>query len=75
MNSSKYAFLHLIKAEIEEFYNIKLPEGKEIKKSVHILSRYFFGVFEKKLYVDLIQGEVVNYKVSYCIFNRELCNE
>lgn len=75
MNSSKYGFLHLIKGEIEEFYKIKLPECKETEKSVFILSRYFFGIYKKKLYVDLIQGEVVNYKISHYIFNRELCNE
>lgn len=75
MNSSKHGFLHLIKSEIEEFYKIKLPESTEIKKAVYILSSYFFGVYKKKLYVDLIQGEVVNYKVSYYIFNRELFNE
>lgn len=75
MNSSKHGFLHLLKGEIEEFYKIKLPECTETKKSVYILLSYFFGIYKKILYVDLIQGEVVNYKISYYIFNRELFNE
>lgn len=72
MCTSKNSLFHLIKAEIEEFYKISIPDHTEEKQLVYILSSYLFGIYQKKLYVDFLSGEVINYKISYVIFNKKL---
>lgn len=72
MSSSKENFLHLIAAEIEESYGIVLPEHTEKKELVYPLSRYLFGIYQRKLYVYFISGHAVNYSVHHFIFNRKI---
>ncbi|MDV7695527.1 hypothetical protein N6B72_01220 [Chryseobacterium soli] len=72
MLTSKDNFLHLLKAEIEEFYKISIPDYTEEKQIVYILSRHLLGIYEKKLYVNFLCGKVVDYKVFYYIFNKKL---
>lgn len=69
MLTSKDSFSHFIKAEIEEFYKISLPECNEQKQLIYTLSHYLLGVYKKKLYINRLSGEVVNYKVSHFLFN------
>lgn len=57
-----------IKAEIEAFYNIQLPECPKQSLLIYTLSRYFLGVYEKKLYVSRLSGEVINYKIAHYLF-------
>ena len=75
MDYCKHHFLHLIKCEIEEFYKVTIPECKEQKKAIYTLANYLFGFYQKKLQVDLLNGEVINYKISHYVFNRELFGE
>lgn len=72
MLKSKDSFSNLIKAEIEEFYNVSIPDCTDQKHFVYILSRYLLGVYEKRLYVNLLSGQVVNYRISHFIFNKKI---
>ncbi|KAA0128369.1 hypothetical protein FY557_08850 [Chryseobacterium sp. SN22] len=68
MLTSKDHFSEYIKAEIEAFYNVRLPECPKQNQLMYTLSRYFLGLYEKRLYVSRLSGEVVNYKVSHYLF-------
>lgn len=68
MLTSKDNLSEFIKAEIEAFYNIKLPECPKQNQLMYTLSRYFLGLYEKKLFVSRLSGEVINYKVSHYLF-------
>lgn len=68
MLNSKDSFSEFIKAEIEAFYKIKLPDCPKQDQLMYTLSRYFLGLYEKKLYVSRLSGDVINYKVSHYIF-------
>ncbi|MDQ1162548.1 hypothetical protein QE422_002916 [Chryseobacterium sp. SORGH_AS 447] len=62
----------LIKAEIEAFYNIKLPDCPKQNQLIYTLSRYFLGLYEKRLYVNRLSGDVINYKVSHYLFKMKV---
>jgi hypothetical protein len=68
MLTSKDSLSDFIKAEIESFYKIKLPDCPKQDQLIYTLSRYFLGLYEKKLYVSRLSGDVINYKVSYYLF-------
>lgn len=68
MLTSKDSFSDFIKVEIEAFYKIKLPDCPKQNQLMYTLSRYFLGLYEKRLYVSRVSGEVVDYGVSYYIF-------
>ncbi|WP_294304310.1 hypothetical protein [uncultured Chryseobacterium sp.] len=72
MSLFKENFRHIIVAEIEETYGVILPEHTEKKELIYLVSRSFFGIYQKKLYVYYISGHVVDYKVHYFIFNRKI---
>lgn len=72
MSLSKENFRYIIVAEIEETYGVTIPEHTQENKLVYPLSRSFFGIYEKKLYVYFISGHVVDYKVHHFIFNRKI---
>ena len=72
MDHCKHHFLHLIKCEIEEFYKVTIPECKEQKEAIYVLSRYLFGLYQKKLQVNFLNGQAIDYKISHCLFSREL---
>jgi len=72
MDYYKNNFLHLIKCEIEEFYKITVPDRKEQKEAIYVLSNYLFGLYKKKLHINFLNGQAINYKISHCIFSREL---
>jgi hypothetical protein len=72
MDYCKHNFLHLIKCEIEEFYKIVIPECREQKEAVYVLANCLFGLYKKKLQVNFLNGEAINYKISHYIFGREL---
>jgi len=71
MDYCKHSFFHLIKCEIEEFYKITIPDCTEQKEAVYVLASYLFGLYKKMLHVDFLNGEVINYKISYDIFDRK----
>lgn len=68
MLTSKDHFSEYIQAEIEAFYNIRLPECPKQDLLMYTLFRYSMGLYEKRLYVSRLSGEVVNYKVSHYLF-------
>lgn len=68
MSTSKEDFFHLIKVEIQEFYGIIVPEYTENNQIVYTVSR-LLNIYEKRLYVNFIDGVAVNYRISYFIFN------
>lgn len=72
MSLSKENFLLIISAEIEELFGIIIPEHTEQEKISYTLSRAFFGIYQKRLYVYFVSGRAVNYKVHYFLFNRKM---
>lgn len=68
MLTSKDSLSDFIKVEIESFYKIKLPDCPKQDQLIYTLSRYFLGLYEKKLYVSRLSGDVINYKVSHYLF-------
>ncbi|KAA0128540.1 hypothetical protein FY557_08135 [Chryseobacterium sp. SN22] len=72
MSLSKDNFLHLIAAEIEETYGVTIPEHTEKEELIYLLSRSFFGIYQKKLYVYFISGHAVDYRVHHFIFNGKI---
>ncbi|WP_146944327.1 hypothetical protein [Chryseobacterium hagamense] len=68
MLTSKDSVSDFIKTEIEAFYRITLPDCPKQDQLMYTLSRYFLGLYEKKLYVSRLSGDVINYKVSHYLF-------
>lgn len=62
-------FLFLIKNEVEELYKIILPNDIQNRQYDFVLSKNLFGILKKKITVNFFLGYVINYRVSYFIFN------
>lgn len=72
MLTSKDRLSDFIKAEIEAFYGIRLPDCPKQDQLVYTLSRYLMGLYEKKLYISRLSGDVINYNVSHYLFKMKV---
>lgn len=72
MTADKSDFLHLLTGEVEEFYKIKIPEYTGETQRVFTISNYLSGMYKKKIYINFLSGHMIDYKISYFIFNMKI---
>jgi hypothetical protein len=58
---------NLIASEIEEFYELKIPETTEKEEETYTLYRAYFGIFSKKIHVSFFLGKAIDYQIFYVV--------